>query len=349
MKGTVTKMEWVNPHVWLHMDVKTPDGKAENWAFEAGTPNVLFRRGFTRKSLLPGTVILIDGYQAKDGSRRANGRNITFEDGKKLFMGSSGTGAPYELNQKTPGSLKIYRKPGFSPGRFAEYRPQSAGQPCSQALALSADGARSAIGPLLPRSRMRIVGERGAPARTSAFRSPVARRSGTRARSRACSLSRMSCRRVRRSHRRLATGCSDHASSRHGLVTRPSGSRVAEDRLHIREIRARTRPALLARSFPEREPLTRVVVAHASAALITANTRAQTDMVCQVTLARDERSAKPCRIERLEPRRARRPIQQLDQRFRSGTCKELVVERRHARRADQLIERTRSTRKARQT
>jgi hypothetical protein len=104
-KGTVTRMEWVNPHVWLHMEVKTPDGKSENWAFEAGTPNVLFRRGFTRKSLLPGTVIVIDGYQAKDGSRRANGRDITFEDGKKLFMGSSGTGAPYELNQK-PGSLK---------------------------------------------------------------------------------------------------------------------------------------------------------------------------------------------------------------------------------------------------
>jgi hypothetical protein len=100
MKGTVTKMEWLNPHVWLHMDVKLPNGKVENWAFEAGTPNVLFRRGFTRKSLLPGTVVVVDGYQAKDGSRRANGRDITFEDGKKLFMGSSGIGAPYELNQK---------------------------------------------------------------------------------------------------------------------------------------------------------------------------------------------------------------------------------------------------------
>ena len=100
MKGTVTKMEWLNPHVWLHMDVKQPDGAVENWAFEAGTPNVLFRRGFTRKSLLPGTVVVIDGYRAKDGSRRANGRDLTFEDGKKLFMGSSGTGAPYELNQK---------------------------------------------------------------------------------------------------------------------------------------------------------------------------------------------------------------------------------------------------------
>jgi hypothetical protein len=104
MKGTVTRMEWVNPHVWLHMDVKMPNGKIENWAFEAGTPNVLFRRGFTRKSLLPGAVVVIDGYQAKDGSRRANGRDITLQDGKRLFMGSSGTGAPYELNQK-PGSL----------------------------------------------------------------------------------------------------------------------------------------------------------------------------------------------------------------------------------------------------
>jgi hypothetical protein len=100
MKGTVTKMEWLNPHVWLYMDVKMPNGTVENWAFEAGTPNVLFRRGFTRKSLLPGTVVIIDGYRAKDGSRRANGRDLTFEDGKKLFMGSSGTGAPYELNQK---------------------------------------------------------------------------------------------------------------------------------------------------------------------------------------------------------------------------------------------------------
>ena len=103
MKGTVTKMEWVNPHVWLHMDVKQPDGSVQNWAFEAGTPNVLFRRGFTKQSLLPGTEVAVDGYQAKDGSRRANGRNLTFTDGKMLFLGSSGTGAPYELtpdNQK---------------------------------------------------------------------------------------------------------------------------------------------------------------------------------------------------------------------------------------------------------
>ena len=95
--GTVVKMEWTNPHVWLHMDVKKTDGTTERWSFEAGTPNVLFRRGFTRESLLPGTVVKVDGYQAKDGTRRANGRDLTFTDGRKLFMGSSGTGAPYEL------------------------------------------------------------------------------------------------------------------------------------------------------------------------------------------------------------------------------------------------------------
>src|SRR6476659_3217510 len=104
-EGTVTKMEWTNPHVWIHVDVKKPDGTIENWAFEAGTPNVLFRRGFTKNSLLPGTKIVLDGYRAKDGSRRANGRDLTFANGQKLFMGSSGTGAPYELStteQKAP-------------------------------------------------------------------------------------------------------------------------------------------------------------------------------------------------------------------------------------------------------
>ena len=96
-EGTLTRMEWINPHVWLHMDVKMPDGTLENWAFEAGTPNNLFRRGFTKASLTAGTKIVVDGYQAKDGSKRANGRNLTFTDGKTLFLGSSGTGAPYEL------------------------------------------------------------------------------------------------------------------------------------------------------------------------------------------------------------------------------------------------------------
>jgi hypothetical protein len=95
--GVVTKVEWINPHVWIHMDVQMPGGKTENWGFEAGTPSVLFRRGFTKASLTPGTKIRVDGYQAKDGTHRANGRDLTFADGKKLFMGSSGTGAPYEL------------------------------------------------------------------------------------------------------------------------------------------------------------------------------------------------------------------------------------------------------------
>ena len=98
-KGKISKMEWINPHTWLHVDVKNPDGSMTNWAIEAGTPNVLFRRGFTKQSLLPGTDIAIDGYQAKDGSHRANGRDLTFADGKKLFLGSSGTGAPYELTR----------------------------------------------------------------------------------------------------------------------------------------------------------------------------------------------------------------------------------------------------------
>ncbi|MBF8300281.1 MAG: hypothetical protein HW394_651 [Acidobacteria bacterium] len=100
-KGTVKKVEWVNPHVWIHVDVKKPDGTMEPWAVEGGTPNVLFRRGFTRQSLPAGMEIVIDGYQAKDGTRRANGRDLTLADGRKLFLGSSGTGAPYELR---PGS-----------------------------------------------------------------------------------------------------------------------------------------------------------------------------------------------------------------------------------------------------
>jgi hypothetical protein len=93
--GAVSKMEWINPHAWLHVDVKKPGGTVENWAIEAGTPNVLYRRGFTKESLLVGTVVVVDGYQAKDGSHRCNGRDLTLPDGRTLFLGSSGTGAPY--------------------------------------------------------------------------------------------------------------------------------------------------------------------------------------------------------------------------------------------------------------
>ena len=94
--GTVTTMEWINPHAWIHIDVKKPDGKVESWMIEAGAPNALLRRGFTKASLPVGTVITVEGYQAKDGANRANGRDITYQDGKKLFVGSSGTGAPDE-------------------------------------------------------------------------------------------------------------------------------------------------------------------------------------------------------------------------------------------------------------
>ena len=100
-KGTITKMEWVNPHSWLHVAVAQPDGTVVNWSIEAGTPNVLFRRGFTRDTLKAGTDVVVDGYQAKDGSNRANGRNLTLPDGRQLFLGSSGTGAPYELQPET--------------------------------------------------------------------------------------------------------------------------------------------------------------------------------------------------------------------------------------------------------
>jgi len=96
LRGTVTKMEWINPHTWIYMDVKKPDGTADEWMIEAGTPNTLLRRGFTRESLKAGTEVLVDGYQSKDGSLRANGRNLTLPDGKILFLGSQGTGAPEE-------------------------------------------------------------------------------------------------------------------------------------------------------------------------------------------------------------------------------------------------------------
>jgi hypothetical protein len=89
LRGTVVKVEFINPHSWIHMDVKDSDGKVTRWMVEGGSPNALFRRGVTKDALPQGTEILVDGYQAKDGSNRANGRDITFADGKKLFVGGS--------------------------------------------------------------------------------------------------------------------------------------------------------------------------------------------------------------------------------------------------------------------
>ena len=96
LKGVVTKMEWINPHSWIHLKVTTDSGETQEWMIEGGAPNALLRRGWNKNSLPPGTEIIVQGFQAKDGSFRANGRDITFPDGKKLFVGSSGTGAPGE-------------------------------------------------------------------------------------------------------------------------------------------------------------------------------------------------------------------------------------------------------------
>ena len=107
LKGKVARVEWVNPHAWIHVEIVKPDGTAEVWMVEGGTPNTLLRRGFTKDSLKPGTEIVVDGYQARDHSLlRANGRNVTFPDGRKLFLGSSGTGAPVDGADPTEAGKK---------------------------------------------------------------------------------------------------------------------------------------------------------------------------------------------------------------------------------------------------
>jgi hypothetical protein len=94
LTGTVTKMEWINPHAWIHIDVKKSDGTVENWMIEGGTPNVLIRRGLRKTDLPAGTVIVVQGFRAKDGGLRANGQNLTLPDGRQLLLGSSAPGAP---------------------------------------------------------------------------------------------------------------------------------------------------------------------------------------------------------------------------------------------------------------
>ena len=97
LRGTVTRMEWINPHSWIHLDVKNPDGTVSKWMIEGGTPNTLFRRGFTKDSLKSGTEITVEGYRAKNGALRANGADLILPDGRRLFLGSSGTGAPKDV------------------------------------------------------------------------------------------------------------------------------------------------------------------------------------------------------------------------------------------------------------
>jgi hypothetical protein len=94
LTGSVTKMAWINPHSWIYIEVKKPDGTVENWAVEAGPPGTLIRAGFTKESLAPGTVIVVNGYRAKDGALRANGRDITLPDGRLLFVPGSAPDVP---------------------------------------------------------------------------------------------------------------------------------------------------------------------------------------------------------------------------------------------------------------
>ena len=101
LRGPIVRVEWVNPHTWIHLEVTNEDGSKQVWMVEGGTPNTLLRRGLSRDTITPGTYIVVDGYQSKDRSARANGRDVTFEDGRKFFMGSSGTGAPRDGRDPT--------------------------------------------------------------------------------------------------------------------------------------------------------------------------------------------------------------------------------------------------------
>src|SRR5262245_45641851 len=100
LRGSVTKMDWINPHAWLYLDVKGDNGAIVNWMIELGPPNALLKRGWTKQSVPPGIEVIVDGCQSKGGALRANGRDVTFPDGRKMFAGSSGTGAPDERNEK---------------------------------------------------------------------------------------------------------------------------------------------------------------------------------------------------------------------------------------------------------
>lgn len=116
LQGKVVKLEWVNPHAWIHIQITGKDGKPEVWMVEGGTPNTLLRRGLKRESLTFGTELIVDGYQTKDHSlKRANGRDVTFTDGRKIFLGSSGTGAPRDGRDPRDSAKVPPKKP--PPGR----------------------------------------------------------------------------------------------------------------------------------------------------------------------------------------------------------------------------------------
>ena len=115
LQGKIVRLEWVNPHTWIHIET-VKDGQTEVWMVEGGTPNTLLRRGITKETVAIGTEVVVDGYQTKDHSlKRANGRDITFTDGRKLFMGSSGTGAPRDGKDPTEGGTT---PPPKKPGGF---------------------------------------------------------------------------------------------------------------------------------------------------------------------------------------------------------------------------------------
>jgi hypothetical protein len=105
VQGTLTRVDWVNPHSWIYVDVKTPDGKVEKWMFEGSGPGGLIRRGITRDHLKPGTELIVEGFLSKGIARRANGRKIIYASGPQagvhIFVGSSGTGAPDDGNDPT--------------------------------------------------------------------------------------------------------------------------------------------------------------------------------------------------------------------------------------------------------
>lgn len=100
LRGTVTKVEWLNPHIWIYMQTKEPDGKVVEWAIEGGAPNAMFRRGWNTQSIRAGTEVTVNGYRAKNSANKANGRDILLPDGRKLFVGSTGTGAPSDPSGK---------------------------------------------------------------------------------------------------------------------------------------------------------------------------------------------------------------------------------------------------------